>query len=167
MLYLAHGVGRVFQSPLPLRLYLLGAAATVLASFIVLARTRRPSPEHPARQVAGERAARVLAAALRAAGIAGLLVTFVTAVLLPVPGFSPAPLLFWVGLVLGTLGMSCVVAGVWEVVDPWAAIEEVLGARQAGGTRRLETPVFVGPVLVYALFWFELVSGGSGSSPRP
>jgi hypothetical protein len=159
MLYLAHGVGRVFHSPLPLWLYLVGAAATVLASFAVAARTRGPPAERPRRKVAGERAASAFRAALRAGGIAGLLLTFVVAVLAPTPGFSPAPLLFWVGLVLGTMALSCVVAGVWEAADPWAAIEELLGARPAESRRRLQPPLVVGPVLLYALFWFELVSG--------
>ena len=159
MLYLAHGVGRVFQSPLPLWLYLFGAAATVLASFAVRARVRHLPPERPPRKVAGDRAARALAAALRAGGIAGLLLTFVVAVLLPEPGLSPAPLLFWVGLVLGTMALSCVVAGVWDAADPWAAVEVLLVATPHESGRTLEPPVFVGPLLLYGLLWFELVSG--------
>ena len=31
----AHGVGRVYESPLPVWLYLVGAAATVLISFAI------------------------------------------------------------------------------------------------------------------------------------
>jgi hypothetical protein len=67
--------------------------------------------------------------------------------------------LFWVGLVLGTMSLSCLVAGVWQAADPWAAIEDILGTSQSAVAWRIDAPTFLGPLLLYALFWFELVSG--------
>jgi hypothetical protein len=53
LVILGHGVGRVYELPIPLWAYLLGAAATVLASFLIRAfsRTTRPIPEE--RKLAG------------------------------------------------------------------------------------------------------------------
>jgi hypothetical protein len=131
----------------------------VLASFVIRARGARPIPERSHRRIAGARVARTTSACLRIGGLAGLVLTMVAAVLLPSAGFSPAPLLFWVGLVLGTMSLSCLVGDVWQAADPWAAIEDILGAPQSGIAWRIDAPAFLGPLLVYALFWFELVSG--------
>src|SRR5512140_3881341 len=65
----AHGMSPISQSPLPLAVYLVGAATTVALSFVfVLARDMRAGPVPEGRLVHVPLAVRV---ALRAVGLAG------------------------------------------------------------------------------------------------
>jgi len=66
--------------------------------------------------------------------------------------------LFWVALIVGVTALSALVAGAWEAADPWAAIERFYRVEGAEVTERVP-PAWLGPLLVFALFWFELVSG--------
>ena len=155
---LAHGVGRVYESPIPIYLYALGAGLTVLASFALRALAGDRAVEARERPVAGARAARIVAAVLKTTGAVALLLLVASAVTVSESGLTPSPLLFWVGLVIGMTVLSALLGGVWEAADPWATFE---------GVYRIETPEresirppwWTGPALVYALFWFELVSG--------
>jgi hypothetical protein len=154
---LAHGVGQVYELPIPLYLYLVGASATVVASFVV----RSLSPRIPAtptlRRVAGERAARAATAVLKVAGIAGLCLTLVVGVAARAEGFTLTTLLFWVAFVVGMVVLDALLGGAWEVADPWATLESVYRLEEAP-TRRASPPWWIAPLGLYALFWFELVS---------
>ncbi len=155
---LAHGVGRVYESPIPAYLYAVGAGVTVLLSFVLRALARHKEPVSTDRLVAGEGVARVLGTILKAAGLAGLTLAVTGAVLVDERGLTLAPLLFWVGLIVGTTTLCVLLGRSWEAADPWATIE---GYYRIGDVERepLEPPWWTGPLLVYALFWFELVSG--------
>jgi hypothetical protein len=154
---LAHGVGQVFESPIPLSLYLIGAAATVLVSFVVRSfvkhEPRRPSP----RPIGGSGVAGALALVLRVAGIAGLVGVLAAGAIVGSEGFTLATLAFWVGLVVGMTTLSAVVAGAWEQADPWAWLESVYRLEDPDRIERVP-PWWLGPLGLYALFWFELVS---------
>ena len=158
---LAHGVGRVYESPLPVWLYLVGAAATVLVSFAIRSvAERRPASDRPVRVVMGASALTKLGTALRIAGLAlvGLIIIFALAD--PDPGFTAAPLLFWVILIIGTIVVSAVVGGLWRLANPWRAIESLYRIPDDEDERPgAAPPWWLGPVLLYGLFWFELVSG--------
>jgi hypothetical protein len=154
---LGHGVGSVYELPIPLYLYLLGAGATVLLSFVVRALARTPPRDQSARKVAGPGAASALRVALRAGGLAGLVLALIVGVVQRSEGFTLAPLLFWVGLIVGTTAVSALLAGTWEAADPWATLERVYRIDDAGG-RPFSAPWWMGPLGLYLLFWFELVS---------
>ena len=155
---IGHGVGRVYELPIPLWAYLLGAAATVLASFLIRAfsRTTRPIPDE--RTLAGPGFGRGATASLRVAAIVLLLLALVSGVVLREVGNNATTLLFWVALIVGVTALSALVAGAWEAADPWAAIERFYRVEGAEVTERVP-PAWLGPLLVFALFWFELVSG--------
>lgn len=155
---LAHGVGRVYELPIPLALYLAAAAATVLVSFFLRAFAAGPPEARPARRIAGRRAARLVAASLRIAGVAGLALTIVSGVVARSEGFTLTTLLFWVGLIVGMLLLNAVIAGAWAPADPWATLESAyrLDDAEPNGVR---PPWWLAPVGLYLLFWFELVSG--------
>jgi hypothetical protein len=72
-------------------------------------------------------------------------------------GLSLAPLLFWIVLIVGTAALSSVIAGVWEAADPWLMLERFYRFEEPEPSGA--PPWWVGPVLLYGLFWFELVSG--------
>jgi hypothetical protein len=65
--------------------------------------------------------------------------------------------LFWIGLVVGTAAVCAIVDGVWRVADPWRSLEGFYRFEQPEA--RGAAPWWVGPLLLYGLFWFELVSG--------
>lgn len=155
---LAHGVGRVYESPIPVYLYAVGAGLTVLLSFVLRALARNRASESRERRVAGPAAARALRGTLKVVALIGLALAVAGAVLVDDRGLTIAPLLFWVGLIVGMTAVCTILGGAWEAADPWATLE---------GYYRIEEPEaepwsppwWAGPALVYALFWFELVSG--------
>jgi hypothetical protein len=155
---LAHGVGRVFESPIPLYLYLIAAATTVAVSFVIQT-MRRPRPDEVTqRLVAGPGAARAMRLVFRVAGLAGLTLTLASGIVVRSEGFTLTTLAFWLGLIVGTMFVSAVIAGAWEAKDPWSTLEEVYRLDDARVKAKL-APWWIAPVGVYALFWLELVSG--------
>ena len=169
---LAHGVGRVYQSPLPLWLYLSGAGATVAASFLLRALIRDTGPARPAKQLAGETFALVVARLLTFAGMTLLLLTLSSGVFGGDESFGLASLLFWVGLVVGTSVAGTIMSGTWRRADPWATLERFYRVEEDEATRESGTAPrdhsaanpaeklwWLAPLSIYLLFWFELVSG--------
>jgi hypothetical protein len=154
----AHGVGQVYELPIPLYLYLVGASATVVASFVVRALSPRIPTAPARRRVAGERVARLATAILKIVGIAGLTLTVVVGVAARTEGFTLTTLLFWVAFVVGMVVLDVLLAGAWDAADPWATLESVYRLDEAPG-KRTTPPWWIAPLGLYALFWFELVSG--------
>jgi hypothetical protein len=160
---LAHGVGRVYQSPLPLWLYLAGAGATVAASFLLRALVRDTAELRPERKIAGETFSLVVTRLMVAGGVFLLLLTLASGAFGDDGGSSLASLLFWVGLIVGTVAVGSVMAGSWERIDPWSTLERFYRAeegRESPALRRgVEARWWIAPLMIYLLFWFELVSG--------
>ena len=154
---LAHGVGSVYESPLPVSLYLIGAAATVLISFFVRAVAAKSIGEREPRRLAAPGIAEGIVAVARAAGLIAFLLIFVFAVAQPDPGLSVTPLLLWVVIVVLGATLQTIVAGLWERANPWETVRNFMGARRE--RTPISAPAWLGPLLLYALFWFELVSG--------
>lgn len=154
---LAHGVGSVYESPLPVSLYLVGAAGTVLISFLLRAVATGRAADNPPKRLTGPTGTAVLASIGRTVMFISFLLLFVFAVVQPEPGLSVTPLLLWVVIVVLSATVQTVVGGFWERVNPWATMGDLLGARRERESRT--PPVWLGPLLLYALFWFELVSG--------
>jgi hypothetical protein len=156
-------VGRVYQSPLPLWLYLAGAGATVAASFLLRAFVRDMAELRPEIKVAGTTFSIVTTRLLTGAGVFGLLLTLASGAFGADAGLSLASLLFWVGLVVGTVTLGAVMAGSWERIDPWATLERFYRTEEAEPSpslqRRVESMWWIAPLTIYLLFWFELVSG--------
>lgn len=155
---LGHGVGQVYESPIPLWLYLLGAAATVALSFILRALSRSDLRVLVEKRVAGPRGAAILRGAFRTLGIFFIALMLVAGIVVRGEGFTTATLLFWLGLVVGTVFLSSLLDGIWGAADPWANLESLYRIEGVETARRTP-PWWLGPVLLYALFWFELVSG--------
>jgi hypothetical protein len=157
VIFLAHGVGQVFESPIPLYLYLLGAAATVVVSFGVRTFLADAPAELLEREVAGRSWARAIGGVLRVGGLVGLALIVAAGVIVGSEGFTVATLGFWVGLIVGVTVLSALVSGAWETLDPWAYLEEIYSAE--GSPRSVRVPPWwLGPLALFALFWFELVS---------
>lgn len=160
----AHGLSPVYQSPLPLAVYLVGAGATVALSFLfVLARDMRAGPAPAGRVVRVPTALRVL---LRALGLLGWLWIVGQAIAGGSSNAEVASLFLWVyGWVL-VAALSALVGPVWQWLDPFATLHDI-GARvlHAFGTRGLEPaelpaalrtwPAVIG---IGVVIWLELVA---------
>jgi hypothetical protein len=159
MRVLAHGVGAVYELPLPLELYLGGAAAVVMLSFFVQAFSRRAEGRGGERPVLGPAAASTVITFLRAVAFVLLILTVVFAILEGGSGFVTTPLLFWVGLIIVTAALQSLAEGVWQTANAWSTIEDLLALKDAPPREIALKLWWLGPLLLYALFWFELVSG--------
>lgn len=153
----AHGVGRIYESPIPVWLYLTAGAVAVIGSFLIQARDRRGVKTRRPKLVASYRVAQAIEAVVRLVAILGFVMAVFFAFLDNERGFTIAPLLFWIGLIIGGTLLCSVVAGVWQRANPWATIESFFTREPR--LPRVDPPWWLGPLLVYALFWFELVSG--------
>ncbi|MEW6225319.1 MAG: hypothetical protein AB1627_11905 [Chloroflexota bacterium] len=128
----AHGLSPVYQSPLPLAVYLVGAAATVALSFVfVLARDMRAAPATDTRVVTVPAPVRVGLRVLGLAGWAWIMVQGIAGG--PALDAAVASLFLWVYGWVGIAMLSALVAPAWEWLDPFATLHDVL----AWGLRRL------------------------------
>ena len=142
---------------MPVWLYGVGAALTVLLSFVLRAVVRTDPKQRQPRVLWGPRGAGIAIAILRFAGLAGLFLALLAGILVRDRGLSLAPLLFWVAGIVCVTVLNAVVSGAWAAVNPWATIERFY--RLDDPTPTGTPPWWVGPIALYALFWFELVSG--------
>lgn len=128
---LAHGLTPVYQSPLPLAVYLVGAAATVALSFIfVLARDLRATPATDTRFVL---VPRVLRVTLRVVGLTGWAWIMAQGIAGGSSGSAVASLFLWVYGWVGLAAVSALVGPAWEWLDPFTTLFDLLAA----GLRRL------------------------------
>ena len=178
----AHGFGQRYELPLPLGLYLFGAAAVVALSFVVFALfIRRPAAAHgrapsavwalPLSPIVSHPA---LVLALRLA----VLALFAVAVLAGLFGDqSPyrniVPTLVWIVWWVGLAFISAFVGDVWALVNPWRTVFD--GAQWLA--RLLGWDGVLGPYLTYpralgvwpacllllAFVWTELVDPDAAS----
>jgi hypothetical protein len=173
----AHGFGQRYELPVPLSLYLLGAAAAVALSFAVFALFVRHTPAarvgkgydllsipigraiaHPA-----------VILALRAA-VLGLFIVTVLAGLIgaPNPYRNIAPTLVWIVWWVGLAYVQAFLGDLWRLINPWRTVYD--GAnwlyRQLGWeselSLRLPYPSWLGAwpacLLLLGFSWIELIS---------
>lgn len=160
----AHGLSPTYQSPLPLAVYLVGAATTVGLSFLfVLARDMRAAPTdpgHPAPVWAWVRYG------LRAVGLFGWAWIMVQGIAGGSSDGAVAPLFLWIYGWVGIALVSALLFPIWEWLDPFATLHD-LGAwvlRRIGVHGWAPSPLPDGlrlwPAVVgFAFFvWLELVA---------
>lgn len=154
---LAHGVGRMYQAPVPLSYYLGGSVLAVLASVIVTSRLREKAPDWVPGRLLGPAIAARFATALRALIGVGFLFAFISSAVGFNTAFGFAAIWVWMGLVVGLVALNAIIGGTWRQTDPWGLIAAAwYGAEEE--TERRAIPWWLGPLAVYLLFWFELVS---------
>jgi hypothetical protein len=167
---LGHAIGQVFTLPVPLTLYLAGAALAVAASFVVAVLVVRPSgaaPSYPVRPIS-EAVARPVSVVLQLLGVAWWFGTIVSGYL--VDPVSPLPaVLFWIGVWVG-LPLAAVIAGnPWPSLSPFRSAFGVM--EWLGGRINLQRtdfgipyPAWLGRwpaiVFLFAALWGELILPG-------
>jgi hypothetical protein len=167
---LGHAIGGTFQLPVPLWLYLAGAAVAVAASFVVTAALRRrsaPRAGYHTRPIA-DAAATPARWALRTIGLAwwygAIAVGFVVGDISPLPA-----VLLWIGIWVGLPIVAILVGNPWPSLSPFrstfAAFEWVAqrtGARalDAGATYPTGLARWPAVMLLALAIWIELVLPG-------
>ena len=120
---LAHGLAPTYQSPLPLAVYIVGAAATVALSFVfVLARDLRAATPAPGRvaPVPG-----VVRHGLRAVGLLGWAWIMAQGIAGGSSDAAVANLFLWIYGWVGLAILSALVFPVWEWLDPFATLHDM------------------------------------------
>jgi hypothetical protein len=171
----AHAIGEAFTLPVPLWLYLAGAAIAVAASFVVSVVALRPAgpvPDYPARPLSPT-VARLGSVILQVLGLAWWFGAIVAGFL--VDPISPLPgVLFWIGIWVGLPIVAVLLGNPWPSLSPFRTLFGLLerGAR-AAGMERLDAGLaypaglarWPAVVLLFAALWCELVLPG-GSEAR-
>lgn len=176
----AHGFGQRYGLPIPLPLYVAGAAAAVACSFVVVGLfVRRPPGRrgYPRRNLLGSPAGRLLAHPILLAS--ARLVSLALFVLLVGAGLvgnqhpmkNIAPTLVWVLWWIGLAFVSALAGNLWALISPWETLfrwAEILYRRvnpRGALARRIPYPealgVWPGALLFFAFAWVELVSDAS------
>jgi hypothetical protein len=172
----AHGFGERYDLPVPLSLWVAGAAIAVALSFVVIGvfvRGPATAGDYPRTNLLGWRAARLLVhPAVWRAGQAvsiALLVVIVAAGVVGTqnPMRNLAPTAIWVLWWVGFAYLSALIGDVWKIVNPWSALFAFVEGRVNGGSGagpRVAYPrplgVWPAVVLFGAFAWIELVFDG-------
>ena len=178
---LAHGFGPTYDIPIPLWLYLYGAAAAVVLAFIPLAlfsrKERDAAYRYPRFDLFSVQLLRtILTSRLLTVGLRLLSVTLFFVVVIAglvglQSGFNIAPTFVWVTWWVGLSFFTAFIGNLWPLVNPW----RVLFDRAEGLVRRLgfrngleldeRYPEALGvwpAVVLYLVFvWIENVFSGS------
>ncbi len=181
----AHGFAQRYDLPVPLWLYLTGAAATLLLSFVLIALFMRQSPEsstadpaHPAQDYPRLNLLKVPLLRLLAAWPLQRLLQWATSLLFLLvliaggwgvqqPFNNLAPTMVWVIGWVGLAYLSGLLGNLWLLINPWSNL--YLAAQwllqrvrpQSRSALNLPYPQWLGcwpGVVLFALFgWLELI----------
>jgi hypothetical protein len=177
----AHGFGPTYDIPIPLWLYLYGAAAAVVLAFVPLAFFSRKTPDtaygYPRFDLFGISGLRKLSTwrplvgGLRVLSVFLFFVVVVAGLVGLQSGFNIAPTFVWITWWVGFGFFTALVGNLWPLVNPWRVLFDwVEGlARRLGFRDGLELgetyPEALGiwpAVGLYLVFvWFENVFSGS------
>ncbi len=158
---LAHGIGGRQDLPVPLSLFVTGAAVVLVVSFVALA-VLWPEPRLQAEPVVRPIGGRGLATLSRVLAFTGLIALslVIVAGLIGVDNSSrnPASVLVFVGLWLVIPFVSALVADIYPAASPWALLGEWFGFEDS------ENRFGYGPATMafIAFTWLELVSPRQG-----
>jgi len=172
----AHGFAQRYDLPVPLSLYIGGAAATVALSFVVIAwfmRSHDARADYPRFDLLRTHLGRVFGSRYLAGTIR--LLASCTLVLVIVAGFigdqnpfqNIAPTLVWVIWWVGFAYVSGLIGDIWALLNPWAAMFDYVDRLvrrirpEQGASLKLTWPDWLGdaPALLLLLWfvWAELI----------
>jgi hypothetical protein len=167
----AHALAQRYDLPLPLGLFLAGAGAVVVVSFVILALfwRYRKSGAYSGYTIALGNVPTAAAVALQSVAV-GALLLIVLAGLLGHPGTfkNIAPVGVWVIWWVGLSFVSAFVGNVWALINPWSAIfgfvERLARPWSLQLSLRWPYPAWLGAWPACALFlvfaWLELIAPG-------
>src|SRR5690348_2684478 len=170
-----HGFGLRYDLPLPLTLWIVGAACAIVLSFVVISiavRANAPAAAQPG--VARWQ----IDYGVTSPGIRLVVQLFAVAALVLIvaagivgdqtPTRNLAPTAIWIAWWVGFSYLSAFVGNVWSIVNPWSAIfdwcERIVSKWRAPRTATVKWPesvgVWPGIALFIAFAWLELIWEG-------
>ena len=168
----AHAIGGTFQLPVPLWLYLLGAAVAVAASFVVTSVVTRAGGRGYATRPVPVALAASIRTILRVIGLAwwygAIAVAFLVGDISPLPG-----VLFWIGVWVGLPIVAALAGNPWPSLSPFRttfAGMEWLAARLGASGLDLGIPYparlarWPAGALLAAGVWAELILPASDAA---
>ena len=172
-----HGFGARYDLPLPLGLWIIGAACAIVLSFVVVAIAVRAnaSVKSPAQanllrwQMDNTVTRPNIRLIAQLFAVAALILVVVAGMIGDqIPTRNLAPTAIWIAWWVGFSYLSAFVGNVWAVVNPWAAIfdwcEPILSKPRAQRRAKVNWPESVGVWPGIALFivfaWLELIWDG-------
>ncbi|MDP6509080.1 MAG: hypothetical protein QF719_02835 [Chloroflexota bacterium] len=177
---LAHGFGERYDLPVPLWLYISGAGAAVVLSFVVIGFfLRRTSGAHryPRLNLLHRRAGRALVhpgvtVFIQEISVALFLLIVVAGLIGdPAPGLNFAPTAVWIIWWVGMAYISALIGDLWLLINPWRILFNWAGAlyRHVDPEARLSLHLpyprglghWPGFFLFLAFAWVEIVFPGS------
>jgi hypothetical protein len=177
----AHGFGQRYELPLPLGLYLFGAATVVALSCVLFGLLLRgPTPAQagpprplPAGPIAGMLSHPLVILALRLGVLALFVLTLLAGFLGDQnPYRNIVPTLVWIVFWVGLTYVSAFAGDLWALVNPWRTafdgahwVYRRLGGRQLGFGLAYPPPLGVWPacLLLLGFTWIELIYPQAGS----
>lgn len=174
----AHGFGQRYDLPVPLGLWIAGAAAAVIFSFVAIGlfmRWRPSGTRYPRFNLLRWPIGRVIAArrtrlVAQVFSVALLLLVIATGLFGDqTPTRNLAPTAIWIVWWVGLAYLSALLGNIWAVINPWATIfawVEAAARRwpRAPGSLGVRWPARLGTwpaiVLFAAFAWTELVFSG-------
>jgi hypothetical protein len=168
-----HAIGGTFQLPVPLNLYLAGAAAAVAASFVVTALIARRAVEPSYRTLSvGTGVATAFRLLLRTIGLVwwygAIVVGFVVGDITPLPA-----VLFWIGIWVGFPIVAVLLGNPWPSFSPFrTTYTELEWLARRIGFARLDAGIgypsrlarWPAVALLSAGIWAELVLPGGSTA---
>jgi hypothetical protein len=172
-----HGFGLRYDLPLPLSLWIIGAACVIVLSFLVISIAVRAnaSVEAPAQpdllrwQIDNGVTSPKVRLIAQLFAVAALILVVVAGIIGDqTPTRNLAPTAIWIAWWVGFSYLSAFVGNAWSVVNPWAAIfdwcERILSTPRAPRRAKVDWPESVGVWPGIALFivfaWLELIWEG-------
>lgn len=181
----AHAFGRRYDLPIPLWLYLAGAAAAVALSFVVIAIFVRATPRghiYPRLNLLRWRLFRIIAHPYCLTACRFISVTLFFLILLtgfygvPVAQYNLAPTFVWIIWWVGLAYVSALVGDLWALANPWKIIfgwvEALFGWFKPGADLSLRVPypkwlgVYPAALLFLAFAWMEHAYPGNAEPDR-
>jgi hypothetical protein len=172
----AHGFGQRYDLPIPLAYYLIGTAAAVAVSFLIvgLFAQDRGRPHRPididllATPIGRVLASPQLVFALKLVTLAGFIITIVAGLRGDQnPYRNIAPTLVWTIWWIGLAYLSALVGNLWAVINPWRTMFEAVETLYRGVSGRPELSlrlpypsalgVWPAFVLLLTFAWIELI----------
>lgn len=172
-----HGFGMRYDLPLPLTLWIIGAACVIVLSFLIISIAVRANAtaEAPAQPIVlrwqidnGVTSAKIRLVAQLFAVAALILVVAAGIIGDQTPTRNLAPTAIWIAWWVGFSYLSAFVGNVWSVVNPWAATfawcERIVSKWRAPRSATVRWPdsvgVWPGIALFIAFAWLELIWEG-------
>jgi hypothetical protein len=171
-----HGFGQRYDLPLPLSLWVIGAACAIVLSFLVVSiavRAHAPvegstAPDHLGWRI-DNRVTSKLRLIAQLCAVAALILVIAAGIFGDqTPTRNLAPTAIWIAWWVGFSYLSAFVGNVWALVNPWMAIfdwcEPIVSKWRAPRTATVRWPeslgVWPGIALFIAFAWLELIWEG-------